>query len=293
MTRARRALLYVPGDDLRKISKAATLGVDCVCLDMEDGVAVNQKTIARRVIPGALQSYGFGRSERLVRINPVGSGLEPDDLNVILRAHPDGIVIPKVTEPGQLIWVEQQITKIENSSDWPAGQIALLAAIESAKALLAIKDIASASPRLQALIFGGEDFSVDIGARRTSENIELLFGRSLVITAAAAYGLQAIDLVYTNFRDTKGLNAECNQGVSLGFSGKQIIHPDQVGPVQEAFTPDDITIAKSLQLIQAYREHQLSGRGVFAIDGKMIDAPIVKAAERILAAARAAGKIFE
>jgi citrate lyase beta subunit len=260
---------------------------------MEDGVAVNQKTIARRVIPGALQSYGFGRSERLVRINPVGSGLEPDDLNVILRAHPDGIVIPKVTEPGQLIWVEQQITKIENSSDWPAGQIALLAAIESAKALLAIKDIASASPRLQALIFGGEDFSVDIGARRTSENIELLFGRSLVITAAAAYGLQAIDLVYTNFRDTKGLNAECNQGVSLGFSGKQIIHPDQVGPVQEAFTPDDITIAKSLQLIQAYREHQLSGRGVFAIDGKMIDAPIVKAAERILAAARAAGKIFE
>jgi len=289
--RARRALLYMPGDDLHKIRKATTLGVDCICMDMEDGVAVNRKAVARETIVSALHTLDFGRSERLTRINAIGSGLESDDLHSVLPHQPDGIVIPKVNTADQILWVNEQIATTEIDHGWPEGSIILIALIETARGIINLPHIAHAIPRLKALIFGAEDLAGDIGALRTGEGWEVFYARSAVVTHAAAFDLQAIDMVYIDFHDLEGLRREAQQGAQMGFAGKQIIHPNQVAPVQLAFTPDDESIARALHILEAYASHQEAGLGAFALDGKMIDAPIVKAAERVIARARAAGKI--
>ncbi len=287
--RPRRALLYVPGDDRHKIEKALTLDVDCICLDMEDGVALSRKSAARRSIAAALRELDFGRSERLVRINAPGSGLENEDLQSILPLRPDGLVLPKVETLDQLHWARQQIETAELACDWPLGSISLLAGVETPKAILNLKEISS-QPGLVALIFGGEDYAACLGATRTPAALELLFARSALVAACAAFGLQAIDMVSIDFKDMEALEQEARFGAQLGYSGKQVIHPDQVSPVQLAFTPDESTIQFARRIVQAFATHQAKGSGAFALDGKMIDMPLVKAAEGVLERARVAGK---
>jgi len=281
----------MPGDDMHKIRKAATLGADCVCMDMEDGVAANRKTEARSTILEALRSLEFGPSERLARINPVGSGLELDDLLAALEGKPDGIVIPKVESADQVRWASLSIASIEEKFGWTLGGICLIVIVETARGIVNLAEIAGADPRLQALIFGSEDLAGDIGAIRTHQGWEVFYARSAVVTHAAAFNLQAIDQVYLNFHDSDGLIQDCQLGVQMGFSGKQIIHPNQVIPVQTSFTPNDESIANAQRLMDAFAHHQQSGRGAFALDGKMVDAPIIKSAQRVLERARAAGKI--
>lgn len=288
---ARRALLYMPGDDLRKINKAAASGVDCACLDMEDGVALNRKAEARAAIVEALQTIPFGRTERLARINAVGSGFESEDLSTVLPAHPDGIVIPKVEYAEQIQWVSAQMAGYEDLYGWPGGEMPILVVVESARGILNLAQIAAADQRLQGLIFGAEDFAGDIGATRTGEGWEVFYARSALVTHAAAFGLQAIDMVHIDFHDTIGLRREAQEGARMAFSGKQIIHPNQIAPVQEAFTPSAEAIAYALRVRQAFEENQAQGKGAFALDGKMIDAPILKAAEKVLGLAQAAGKL--
>jgi citrate lyase subunit beta-like protein len=294
--RARRALLYMPGDDRHKIEKALTLDVDCICMDMEDGVALNRKTEARRIIASALGDLTFGRSEKLARINAIGSGLEMEDLEVVLPSRPDGIVVPKVESLEQIQWVNGEIEAAELAHGWPVNSIRMLVGVETAKAILNLKEIASPSgtmshPRLDGLIFGGEDYAANVGAVRTPEATELLFARSAVVAACAAYSLQAIDIVTIDFRDLEMLRREATFGAQLGYSGKQVIHPAQVEPVQEAFTPNNDSIEKARRLVEAFGAHQKEGKGVFALDGKMVDMPLVKAAQGVLERARAAGKI--
>lgn len=289
--RARRALLYVPGNEQKKIEKAKTLDVDCVCLDLEDGVAANRKTEARNAVARALRELDFGRSERLARINAIGSGLEEEDLTAILPTRPDGIVVPKLSSADQMRWVSQRIAAFEGSEGWSRGSVRLLGMIETARGIIELSHISSADDRLEALIFGAEDYAADIGAIRTREGLEVLYARSAVVTCAAAFGLQAIDLLDVDFRDLERLEDEARQGARLGFAGKQVIHPNQIAPVQEAFTPDDEAIGQALRILQAAAEHQAAGSGAFALDGKMVDSPIVKGAERVLARARAGGKI--
>ena len=286
----RRALLYMPGNDRHKIEKALTLDVDCICMDMEDGVAVNRKAEARRTIAAALGELAFGRSEKLARINAIGSGLELEDLEAVLPSRPDGIVVPKVESLEQIQWVSEKIEAAELRSGWPVHSIRLVADVESAKGILALKEIAS-HPRLEALIFGAEDYAVSTGALRTPQAWEVFTARSLVVMHARACGLQAIDMVTVDTRDLERVRAEALFGVQLGYTGKQVIHPAQVRPVQEAFTPDDEAVEKARLLVEAFEAHQKEGRGAFALDGKMIDKPLVKAAQGVLERARAAGKM--
>src|SRR5512133_3390875 len=287
----RRALLYMPGDDMHKIEKAITLGVDCICMDIEDGVALNRKAEARATIAEALRRLDFGRSERLVRINPVGSGLEEDDLRAVLPARPDGLVLPKVGDADYIHQISARLAAVEREQGWPEGGIVLLALIETARGVVNLKEIAGADPRLQALIFGAEDLAGDIGAVRTRPGWEIFYARSAVVTHAAAFGLQAIDMVFMDIHDLEGLREESIQGAQMAYSGKQIIHPNQVGPVQDAFEPGDEAIRQAQRVVEAAAAHQQAGKGAFALDGKMVDAPVVKAAEWVLARARAAGKI--
>jgi citrate lyase beta subunit len=289
--RARRALLYMPGDDLHKIQKATTLGVDCICMDIEDGVALNQKAFARETIAHALQTLEFNKSERLVRINPVGSGLETDDLLSVLPSKPDGIVIPKVTNGYQINWADEQISASEKQFDWLIGNIVILALIETAHGIVNLREIATSSTRLEALIFGAEDLAVDVGAQRSKSGWEVFYARSAVVTYAAAYGLQAIDMVNIDLKDLEGLRTQATQGMRLGYEGKQIIHPNHIEPVQKIFTPDQESITRAESIIEAYAIHQEKGQGAFAMDGKMVDAPVMKSAQRTIERARAAGKI--
>lgn len=289
--RARRALLYTPGSDLHKIEKAISLNVDCICLDLEDGVAATQKEVARETISEVLISQDFGKSERLVRINPVGSGLENDDLEAILPSKPDGIVLPKVTGVEQIIWLIGQISAHFKENEWSPDIMAIFVIIESALAIVNLREIASSDPSLDVLIFGAEDLAADVGSQRSNSAWEIFYARSKVVTYAAAYGLQAIDMVYLDFTDPTGLRVQANQGSKLGYVGKQVIHPDQVDIVQNIFTPDKKSIDAANEILEAYAAYQEAGQGAFSVDGKMIDAPVVKSAQNIIERAKAAGRI--
>jgi citrate lyase beta subunit len=288
---SRRALLYMPGDDRRKIEKATTLGVDCICMDMEDGVAISHKTEARAVIAQAVKDLDFGNSERCIRINSVGSGFEKFDLAAAIATNPDSIVLPKVETAAQVRSISEYIEIYELSSKLNIGSIRLLVGVETAKGILNLKEIADADKRLDAIIFGAEDYAASIGATRTKDATEVLYARSAVVTACAANELQAIDMVYIDFRDTEGLRFEAEQGAGLGFSGKQIIHPNQVEVVQEAFTPSAVAIEYAQRVVAAFAASQKEGRGAFALDGKMIDMPLLKNAKKVLDRAKAAKKI--
>ncbi len=288
---SRRALLYMPGDDRRKIEKSTTLGVDSICMDMEDGVAVNKKAEARAIIAQAIKDLDFGKSERCIRINSIGSGLEKRDLVAALATKPDSIVVPKIETAEQVKWVSEHIESYELSSNLKIGGIRLLIGVETAKGILNLKEIAEADKRLEAIIFGAEDYAASVGATRTKEATEVLYARSAVVTACAANDLQAIDMVYIDFKDSEGLRVEAEQGAGLGFSGKQVIHPNQVVPVQEAFTPSDSAIEYAKRIVETFESSQKEGKGAYALDGKMIDMPLLKNAQKVLDRARAAGKI--
>jgi len=289
---SRRAILYMPGDDRRKIEKSATLGVDSICMDMEDGVAANKKTEARAVIAQAMKDLDFGnKSERCIRINSIGSGLEKRDLIAALATRPDAIVVPKVESAEQVKWVSEHIETYELSSNSKIGSIRLLVGVETAKGIMNLKEIAEADKRLEAIIFGGEDFAASIGAVRTKEAIELLYARQAVVTACAANDLQAIDIVFIDFKDNEGLRLEAEQGAGFGFSGKQIIHPNQVSVAQEAFTPSSDAIEYAKRIVESFESSQKEGKGAYALDGKMIDMPLLKNAQKVLDRAKAAGKI--
>ena len=289
--RPRRALLYVPGDDLRKIQKAATLGVsgglDCICLDLEDGVAFQAKGTARVQIPQALGSLEFGRAERLVRVNGAHSGLQKEDLVAVLPARPQGIVVPKVENAEDILRVDEAISAAEARNGWGEGEIALIAIVESARGILNLAQIAAASKRLQATALGAEDLAADMGAIRTRGGEEMFYARSALVMHCAAFGLQALDMVYVDLKDSQGLFQEARHAFEMGFSGKQIIHPDQIALVQRAFTPGEEAIARARRLVQAYEEHLAAGKGVFTLDGKMVELPMIQAARRILAQAEA------
>jgi citrate lyase subunit beta-like protein len=285
--RSRRALLYMPGDNWKMITKSITLGVDSICMDMEDGAAITKKAEARQTIAKALQELDFGESEKLARINSVGSGWEKDDIEAVLPYQPDGIVIPKVESYEQIEWASKIIEEAELNYGWRVNSLRILIGIETARGVLNLKEIAS-HPRLDAIIFGGEDFAASIGANRTKEAIELLYARQAVIIACAANDLQAIDIVTIDYKDEENLRHESEFGARLGFSGKQIIHPAQVAVVQKAFTPSEEEIAYAKRIVETFEASQKEGRGAYSLDGKMIDMPLLKHAQKVLARAKGA-----
>jgi citrate lyase subunit beta-like protein len=263
--------------------------VDSICMDMEDGVALNHKAEARATVARALRELDFGASERLARINSIGSGFEADDLEAVVHLRPDGVVLPKCESRDQVQWVSERIEAAELAHGWSLNSVRMLVGVETAPGIQNLREIA-AHPRLDAIIFGAEDLAASLGATRSRGGLEVLYARSAVVIACAANDLQAIDMVAIDFRDLVNLRVEAAQGAAMGFSGKQIIHPAQVEPVQSAFTPDDEAIAYARRMVEAFEAHQAQGAGAFALDGRMIDMPLVKNAQKVLARARAAGK---
>lgn len=281
----RKSLLFMPGDSLRKIEKATTLEVDSVIMDLEDGVAFSQKETARQVVHSALTTLNFGQRERLVRINPQTADPAFVDIESTILARPDGYVVPKVEDPYQLIAVDEYLSKIERDNHWPMLSVRLLGVIETALGVLNLREIAGATPRLDALMFGAEDLAGDIGATRTATGWEVFYARSAVVTMSAAYGLQAIDTVFIDLADLDGLEKECIFSQQMGYLGKMAIHPRQLETINRIYTPSPKQVAAAQRLISAFDENQAAGAGVFELDGKMVDMPMVRAAHRVLARA--------
>ncbi len=286
----RRALLFMPGDDRRKIEKGAALGADSVIMDLEDGLAFNRKVAGREAVTAALREVDFGRTERLVRINPVlPGGLYAADIETTAAAQPDGYVLPKVEHRRQIEEASRLLAQAERTHDYAAGYFQLLVIIESARGVVNLREIITGNPRLSAVIFGAEDLAGDLGAVRTPDGWEVFYARSAVVTYARAYGLDAIDTPYVHLENMDGLIAETEQAHYMGYNGKLAIHPRQVEPIQQVFTPKTEDIAQAQRLIDSYHAAQSSGNGVIVLDGKMVDGPMIRAAEQVLARARAAG----
>jgi len=280
----RRSLLFTPGDSIRKIKKAAQVGADIVILDLEDAVAINQKEEARGNVVSALSDITFEGMERLVRVNSPDSDFFADDLEAIAGTGVDGIVIPKVETAGQLQRLDPYLT---------GSAIRLFVLIETALGVMNIKEIAQSSERLEALLFGAEDLAADLGATRTQAGMEIFYGRSAVVTASAAYGLEAIDTVYLDFNDLAGLKEDARLGQQMGYSGKMAIHPGQIKVINRVFSPTADEIMGAQRLIEAYEVHVAAGSGVFTLDGQMVDKPVVRAAERLLERAKLSGLLNE
>ncbi|WP_459192623.1 HpcH/HpaI aldolase/citrate lyase family protein [Halosimplex sp. J119] len=280
---ARRSLLFSPGDRPKLMRNAPATGADAVIFDLEDAVAPGKKDAAREAVRHVLADLDAD-CEVCVRVQPPGSGAS-DDLEAILdgtasRAPLDALVLPKASEADDVNALADLAA--ERGADLP-----ILALVETAAGVLHAEGIAAARPT-DALLFGAEDLAADVGATRTDEGTEVLYAREHVVLAAAAAGVDAIDTVYTDFEDEAGLRAETEFALELGYDGKLAIHPSQVGPVNETFTPGPERVEWAERVLAAREEADAEDRGVFAVDGEMIDAPLIAQAERVLERARAA-----
>jgi citrate lyase beta subunit len=217
------------------------------------------------------------------------TGLNRDDLAQTIEAHPDGYVLPKVESAVQIQEVSQWLRDAETKHGWLENSISLLAIVETAHGIINLREIAKSDSRLSALVFGAEDLAGDLGAKRTPDGWEVFYARGAVVLHAKAYGLQAIDTIYVDLQDLDGLVTQTEQALYMGYTGKLAIHPRQVDPIQRVFTPGDEEIQQAKRLVDAHSAHQQAGTGAFQLDGKMVDMPIVRAAEAVLARARAAG----
>lgn len=279
---ARRSVMFSPGDQPDLMRKAPGTGADVVVFDLEDAVTPSRKAAAREQVGEVLREIDPD-AEVCVRVNPVGAGAEADLADALVDpSRVDSVMLPKVDGPDA---VERlAVLLAEHGTEVP-----VLALVESAAGVLSAAEIARV-PATDALLFGTEDLAADVGATRTDEGTEVLYARQHVVLAASAAGVDAVDTLWTDFEDTEGLRADTERGIEMGYDGKMAIHPRQVSVINEAFTPSDERVAWAERVLAAREESAASDRGVFEVDGEMVDAPLVAQAERVLARAEAAGK---
>ena len=277
--RLRRSRLYIPGNEPKFFINAGLHKADGIILDLEDSVAPAEKDAARFLVRNALRSIDFYNSERMVRINQLPRGLE--DLHYIIPHNVQVILIPKCESAELVKEVENEINRIQKMTGMD-DEIFLMPIIESAKGVLRAFDIARASISNCALTIGLEDYTADIGTQRTEEGRESFFARSMIINAAKAAGIQAIDTVYSDVENMEGLRKSILEAKALGFEGKGCIHPRQIKVIHESFAPTNEEIEKAKEIILASEEAERKGLGVVSLGSKMIDAPVLKRAQRTI-----------
>jgi citrate lyase subunit beta / citryl-CoA lyase len=281
-----RSLLFVPGDSERKQNKALAAGADALILDLEDSVAASQLPAARGRVREFLRARTTKTPQLWVRVNAPGSGELAADVDAVIEARPDGILLPKVAG-AEVVKVARYITQAEERAAAPAGSIKIIViATETPSALLTMGDyLASQDPRLVGMTWGAEDLSAALGATaKVDEAGEWTFtyqlARSMCLLTAAALDLQAIDSVHPAFRDLAGLQRSATQARKDGFLGKLAIHPDQVGPINSAFTPTPAEIKHARRVVALFA--QTPDAGVASLDGQMLDRPHLVLAQRVL-----------
>lgn len=287
MMQLRRTMLFVPGNNPGMLRDAHIYGADAIMIDLEDSVPVSEKDAARLLVYHVLKTLDYGRTEVLVRVNALSTPYGHDDYEAIVRAKPDAIRMPKTETAQDVLNADALMTRIERDVGMEAGTVRLFAAIESAKGVLNAPQIASSSSRLIGIALGAEDFLTDMKASRTPEGTELLTARSMILLAARAAGIDAVDTVFSNINDEEGFANEVKLIKQLGFDGKSIINPRQIETVHKIFTPTPQEIEHAERVLEAGEEAAKRGSGVVSLDGKMIDKPIMTRAQRVLALAKA------
>jgi citrate lyase subunit beta/citryl-CoA lyase len=288
--RNRFSRLYLPGNTPSLMINAGVHMPDGIILDLEDAVAPEKKDEARFLVRNALRAVNFYGAERMVRINQGERGLE--DLNFVIPHHVNLILLPKCESAEQVRGVDHRITELLKKSK-AAGSVWIMPIIESALGVLQAYKIASASENVVSLAIGLEDYTADLGTRRSSEGTESFYARSMVVNAARAAGIQPIDSVFSDVADMEGLKENVIRSKALGFDGMGCIHPRQIRVIHENFAPTPEEIEKAKRIVFAFHEAQSRGLGVVSLGTKMIDPPVVKRALNTITLALRTGKLDE
>ncbi|MCD6234607.1 MAG: HpcH/HpaI aldolase/citrate lyase family protein [Candidatus Marinimicrobia bacterium] len=284
----RRSRLYLPGNSPKLMINAGLYAADGVILDLEDSVAPARKDEARILVRHALHELDFGKAERMVRINPFPAGIQ--DLEMLIPEKVNCVLIPKCERREDVIRTDLKIKEIcsESGFEYP---VYLMPILESARGILAAKEIAEACDTVVALAIGLEDLTADLGTRRTNQGNESYVARSLLVLAARAAGVQAIDSVFSDISDMDALMKTALESKKMGFDGMGCIHPRQIPVIHDAFAPSSSETEKAQAIVMAYEEAEKKGLGVISLGSKMIDAPVLKRAQKTIQLAETLNRI--
>ncbi len=287
----RRSLLYVPGNMPSMLQNIPIFDCDVCIIDLEDAVPRGEKDAARTLAASFLRSYQQRNKEVFVRVNGLDTPYLRDDLQTILPAMPDGVRLPKCEKPEFAERLDNMLTEHEEYLGVEIGHFKMIASVESALGILNVEKIARATDRLVAMAFSAEDYTASLHVDRPKQGDHLLVPRQLLLIACRAAGIQAIDTVWADTTDMEGFREECEHIKVLGFDGKSLINPRQIDVVHDVFAPKQEEVDYALQVVDAITKAREQGTGVVSLAGKMIDAPVVARAVRVLLAAKAQGMI--
>ncbi len=285
--RLRRTMMFVPGNNPSMMCDAHIYGPDSIMFDLEDSVSINEKDAARLLVYHALKTIDYGNVERVVRVNPLNTAYGKLDVQAMVLAGVQVIRMPKTETAEEIVELEEEIERIEKQNNIPVGRTLIMAAIESALGVVNAYKIATASSRMMGIALGAEDYCANLKTHRSRDGAELLLARQTIVVAARAAGIDALDTVFSDLNDMEAFKEDVRFIKQLGFDGKSIINPRQIRPVNEGFTPTAAEIDKAKRIVAALKEAELKGSGVVALNGKMIDKPVVLRAQRVLDFARA------
>ena len=286
-----RSLLFMPGNNEKILSKIEKVDADAVILDLEDGVPFSEKKQARRLVKERLAAIDIDKlnKEVLVRINGINDtdgrdyNLPQEDLEAVCTKSFDGLMIPKVNSPAEFQQLEKMLDDLKAAENFPGAEaLYFIPNIETVRGVINVNSLLGASENLQGAALGGEDLALDLGARRTKAGDELSYARSRMLLACRAQNRLAIDVVFTDIQDEVGLKEEAKKASNLGYDGKLAIHPQQLGPINEAFTPSEEEIKYARRVVEAFAEASKENKSVAVVDGEMIDPPVAARARRIL-----------
>lgn len=290
MERLRRTMMFVPASNAGMLRDAYIYGADSIMFDLEDSISLKEKDTSRFLVYQAVKTIDYGNVETVVRINSLDMGGR-DDVHAMVRAGIQVIRLPKTETAQDVLDTEAVIEEAERQCGREIGSTKMMAAIEGPVGVLNALSIAQSSKRLIGIALGAEDYVTSMKTRRYPErnSDEIFFARSMIVHAARATGIAALDTVFSNVNDTETLRKETEFIKQLGFDGKSVINPRQIGVVNSVFTPTEKEIKNAIDVMHAIEDAEAKGSGVIALNGKMIDKPIVERAERVLALAEAAG----
>lgn len=285
-----RTLLFVPGNQQRRIEKAHSIPADALTLDLEDSVPPSEKDAARQMVAASIYGLASDGQEVFVRTNSLPTLYAISDIKVVVTRGLRGICLPKSESADDIHKADALITDAEKEAGLEAGSIRLLPLIETPKGIINAYEVASASPRILGVGFGAEDYALEMGINRTREGTEIYYPRVVVALACHAANVLAIDSVYTDVRDKEGLIRETRLVKQMGFQGKFVIHPDQVSPVNQNFIPSEEETGYARRVVEAFEVAVTQGQASTPLDGKMIDAPVAERAKKLLTLAESIAK---
>lgn len=282
MKRPRRSMLYIPGNNPAMLVNGGVFGADALLLDLEDAVSVREKDAARHLVRSVIRTVNFGSTEVTVRINGRGTPFFEDDLVAIVPVKPDAIRLPKTECAEDVRELDRMLSELEGRAGVKPGSIEVMPMIETAVGVENAFEIAKASVRVVAITIGGQDLTADMGIQKTRGGNELWYARTRIVMAAKAAGVDALDTVFADVNDEAGLIDETRMVRELGFDGKAVINPRQIVPVHRVFAPAAKEVEQAARIVNAMKEAESRGLGVVSLDGRMIDAPVVRRAQKIL-----------